>query len=57
MGFEIVLEFCVIEVLLTQQYTAPSASAEEVHEEHLVLGLGFGLGFFKCPFEPILGGS
>jgi len=41
--------------LLTQQYAAPSASAEEVEQDQLVFGLGFGDRVVQGPFEPGLG--
>jgi hypothetical protein len=43
----------VFVVLLTQQEAAPSAArGEEVEEEELVLGLGFGQGVVERPLEP-----
>jgi hypothetical protein len=51
------LIFLVGEELLTQQYTRPSATREEVDEDFLSFILCLDKGLVKIPLEPVLGES
>jgi hypothetical protein len=53
--FEEGMELGVLVKLLTQQSAAPSATAEEIDEDELVLAPGLGHGLVQRTLEPVLG--
>ena len=54
MSAEVILEFLVLEVLLTQQYTTTSGRGEEIDEDFFVLGLCLSESVVETSLEPVL---